>query len=191
MAERPRRRRRRHEPAPVAEALARFRRRAGGGGGGGAEAGAAALAWPDVVGAAAAAHSVPLRRSRAGVLTVACSSAAWASADDPSFATTTRNPSGSSVRVRLACDEACEVRARGIVSTARARKSARYRLSGATAKLGARVKTTLRLKISNRKRKRIRRALRKRRRATAKVTIVAKDGLGNARTVRRNIKLRR
>jgi hypothetical protein len=30
------------------------------------------------VGAAAAAHSTPLRRTRAGVLTVACSDAAWA-----------------------------------------------------------------------------------------------------------------
>jgi Dna[CI] antecedent, DciA len=64
---------------PAAAALARFRRRAAGGGAGGAgEAGAAALAWPDVVGRAAAAHSVPVRRSRAGVLTVACSSASWA-----------------------------------------------------------------------------------------------------------------
>jgi hypothetical protein len=30
------------------------------------------------VGTAAAAHSIPVRRTRAGVLTVACSSAAWA-----------------------------------------------------------------------------------------------------------------
>jgi hypothetical protein len=58
--------------------LARFRRRAGGSPGAGAEAAAAALAWPDVVGRAAADHSVPVRRSRAGVLTVACSSASWA-----------------------------------------------------------------------------------------------------------------
>ena len=64
----------------AAAALARFRRRAAGGpgAGGAGEAGAAALAWPDVVGRAAAAHSVPVRRSRAGVLTVACSSASWA-----------------------------------------------------------------------------------------------------------------
>ncbi len=58
--------------------LARFRRRAGGGSGAGAETAAAALAWPDVVGRAAADHSVPVRRSRAGVVTVACSSASWA-----------------------------------------------------------------------------------------------------------------
>jgi hypothetical protein len=35
-------------------------------------------AWPGVVGAAAAAKSRPSRRSRAGVLTVACAGAAWA-----------------------------------------------------------------------------------------------------------------
>ena len=58
--------------------LARFRRRAGGGSGAGAQTAAAALAWPDVVGRAAADHSVPVRRSRAGVLTIACSSASWA-----------------------------------------------------------------------------------------------------------------
>jgi len=73
--ERARRRRHRREPVSAAQALARFRRRAGGGS---SEAGAAALAWPDVVGAGAAGHSVPVRRTRAGVLTVACSSAAWA-----------------------------------------------------------------------------------------------------------------
>jgi predicted nucleic acid-binding Zn ribbon protein len=74
--------RRRREPQPAASVLARFRRRAGGGAAGtgapGAAVAAAALAWPDVVGRAAADHSVPVRRSRAGVLTVACSSASWA-----------------------------------------------------------------------------------------------------------------
>ena len=73
-----RRRRRRREPASAADVLARFRRRAGGGSGAGAETAAAALAWADVVGRAAADHSVPVRRSRAGVLTIACSSASWA-----------------------------------------------------------------------------------------------------------------
>jgi predicted nucleic acid-binding Zn ribbon protein len=71
------RRRRRREPVAAGDVLARFRRRAGGSRAG-AEAAAAALAWPDVVGRTAADHSVPVRRSRAGVLTVACSSAPWA-----------------------------------------------------------------------------------------------------------------
>lgn len=73
---RPRRRRRRADPLPAADVLSRFRRgsRAPAAG----PAGAAALAWPGVVGPQAAAHSAPVRRTRAGVLTIACSSAAWA-----------------------------------------------------------------------------------------------------------------
>ena len=60
----------------AAEMLGRFRRRSGGPPPGGA--GAVADAWRGVVGPAVAEHTAPLRRSRAGVLTVACSSAAWA-----------------------------------------------------------------------------------------------------------------
>ena len=56
--------------------LGRFRRRSGGPPAGGT--GAIVEAWRDVVGPAVADHTAPLRRSRAGVLTVACSSAAWA-----------------------------------------------------------------------------------------------------------------
>lgn len=73
-----RRRRRRAEPMRAADALARFRRRAGGAAGAAGGAGAAAAAWPRVVGEQAARHSAPVRLSRAGVLTVACASAAWA-----------------------------------------------------------------------------------------------------------------
>jgi hypothetical protein len=60
----------------AAEMLGRFRRRSGGPPPGGA--GVVAEAWRGVVGPAVAEHTAPLRRSRAGVLTVACSSAAWA-----------------------------------------------------------------------------------------------------------------
>jgi hypothetical protein len=56
--------------------LARFRRRSGGPPPG--ATGLVAEAWRGVVGLAVADHTAPLRRSRAGVLTVACSSAAWA-----------------------------------------------------------------------------------------------------------------
>jgi Dna[CI] antecedent, DciA len=35
-------------------------------------------AWPGVAGAAVAANALPLRRTRAGVVTIACSSASWA-----------------------------------------------------------------------------------------------------------------
>ena len=37
-----------------------------------------AAAWPGVVGVAVAAHSAPMRCTRAGVLSVACSSSSWA-----------------------------------------------------------------------------------------------------------------
>ena len=73
----PRRHRHRKDPFAAADALKRFRRRAGGPSPKGPAA-VASGAWSDVVGVAAAAHSVPLRCTRAGVLTVACSDAAWA-----------------------------------------------------------------------------------------------------------------
>ena len=60
----------------AAEMLGRFRRRSGGPPAG--ATGVLAEAWRGVVGPAVADHTAPLRRSRAGVLTVACSSAAWA-----------------------------------------------------------------------------------------------------------------
>ena len=72
----PPRRRRRRDPLSSEEMLSRFRRRTGRGPAG--EVGAAAAAWPGVVGPAVADHTVPVRRSRAGMLTVVCSSAAWA-----------------------------------------------------------------------------------------------------------------
>jgi Dna[CI] antecedent, DciA len=71
-----RRRRYRREPIAVGDRLARFR------GGAGAPAGSdlALLqrAWVDVAGAQAAGQSVVVRRSRAGVITIACASAGWA-----------------------------------------------------------------------------------------------------------------
>jgi hypothetical protein len=69
-----RRRRRRREPAAAAALLGRWRRGAGSGG----AMESLARAWPEVVGAAAAERSLPIRRSRAGVVTVACSGAGWA-----------------------------------------------------------------------------------------------------------------
>lgn len=57
--------------------LGRFRRRAGAPAADG-PVGTSAAAWPAVVGEAAAGHSIPVRMTRAGVLTVACADAAWA-----------------------------------------------------------------------------------------------------------------
>lgn len=61
----------------AADALKRFRRQAGGPSAKG-PAGVAAQVWPAVVGADVARHSVPVRCTRAGVVTVACSDAGWA-----------------------------------------------------------------------------------------------------------------
>ena len=77
MPDHPRRHRHRKDPMAAADALKRFRRKAGGPSAKGPAA-AAALAWPAVVGADAARHSVPIRCTRAGVVTVACSDSAWA-----------------------------------------------------------------------------------------------------------------
>lgn len=62
---------------PAGDVLSRFRRRSGAPASGGA-VGRLAAAWPTVVGAPVAAHSVPVRCTRAGVLSVACSDAGWA-----------------------------------------------------------------------------------------------------------------
>ncbi len=77
MPDHPRRHRHRKDPMAAADALKRFRRRTGGPSATGAAA-AAASVWAEVVGPAGAAHSVPIRCTRAGVLTVACSDGAWA-----------------------------------------------------------------------------------------------------------------
>lgn len=58
--------------------LARYRAPGGTAATPGGSVGVLAQAWPRVVGDVAAGHSVPVRRSRAGIVSVACSSAAWA-----------------------------------------------------------------------------------------------------------------
>lgn len=65
---------------PLAGEVSRWRRRAGGRGGGapGPKLALAQAAWREVGGAPVASQSVPVRLSRAGVLSVACSSASWA-----------------------------------------------------------------------------------------------------------------
>jgi hypothetical protein len=75
------RRRRRPDLAPAAAQLARWQKKAAGRSGApGPELAAAREGWARAGGPAVAAQSIPLRRSRAGVLTVACASAAWAQA---------------------------------------------------------------------------------------------------------------
>ena len=71
-----RRRRFRREPVVIGERLGRYR-------GGldspaGSELAALQTAWKDIAGPQAAANSVVVRRSRAGVVSIACATAAWA-----------------------------------------------------------------------------------------------------------------
>lgn len=68
-----RRRRWRRDLEPMAGQLGRYLGRPGGD-----EMDRLRHAWTQVVGEQAAAQSLPVRRSRAGVVTVACASAAWA-----------------------------------------------------------------------------------------------------------------
>ena len=70
-----RRRRRRRDPVRVADRLGRFSR---GSTPAGTGIGALREAWQQVAGEQVARRSIPLRRSRAGVLTIACADAAWA-----------------------------------------------------------------------------------------------------------------
>ena len=74
-----RRRRRRPDLAPASDQLTRWQKKATGRSGAPSpELAAAREGWARAGGEALAAQSIPLRRSRAGVLTVACASASWA-----------------------------------------------------------------------------------------------------------------
>lgn len=70
-----RRRRYRREPVAVGERLGRYRP---GSAAPGSELARLQAAWQEVAGRQASANSVVVRRSRAGVVNVACASAAWA-----------------------------------------------------------------------------------------------------------------
>ena len=70
------RRRWRRDPRSAGDMLGRWRKRSDG-----HEdelLDAVRAAWPEVAGPAVAARTLPVRRSRAGVVTVACSDAVWA-----------------------------------------------------------------------------------------------------------------
>ena len=73
------RRRRRPDLAPASDQLTRWQKKATRRSGAPSpELAAAREGWARAGGEALAAQSIPLRRSRAGVLTVACASASWA-----------------------------------------------------------------------------------------------------------------
>jgi hypothetical protein len=71
-----RRARFRREPVVIGDRLARYR--GGAGAPAGSELGALQSAWKEVAGPQAAANSVVVRRSRPGVVSIACASGMWA-----------------------------------------------------------------------------------------------------------------
>ena len=71
-----RRRRFRREPVLIGDRLARYR--GGSDSPAGSELAVLQAAWKDVAGSQAAANSVVVRRSRAGVVSIACASGVWA-----------------------------------------------------------------------------------------------------------------
>jgi len=90
----------------------------------------------------------------------------------------------SSIVVAASCDEACSLTASGKVMTT-------LSLKPTSLSLAPNVKGGLKLRLSSRQRKKISRALRAKRKASAVVTVTAKDAAGNAVTVKREIKLKR
>lgn len=101
---------------------------------------------------------------------------------------TRQRASAGFLTVTVRCPaEACRAAATGVVRVG----AKRHRLRAATAAIQAGARGRLRLRIGRPALKAIRRALRGRKRLTAKVTVVATDAAGNATTKRRAIRLRR
>lgn len=99
-----------------------------------------------------------------------------------------KQKAGAAVAVVVACpSEACVAGATGTVNVPAASRV--YRLRRASAAVPRGGKATLRLKISKRAQRAIRRALRKRKRVRAKVVVTARDGAGNIVTKTRRIRL--
>jgi Glucose / Sorbosone dehydrogenase len=88
------------------------------------------------------------------------------------------------LRLRVRCDERCRVtaggRLRGVGPLKRARRT-----------LAAEKRTTLRMRMSRNRARRLRGALRRRGRVIVTVTVRARDGTGNERRVRRRARIRR
>ena len=90
------------------------------------------------------------------------------------------------VVVSITPNEASALTASGSVSVPGASRS--FKLGGASANAAANAKVKLRLKISAKGVRAIRKAVRKHKRVRASVTIVAKDGAGNAASFKRTVR---
>ena len=95
-----------------------------------------------------------------------------------------------SVAVTVVCPrEACSAAARGRLQVAGAGTTKRFRLGAAEADVSTGFESTLRLRIPPKAQRAIRRALREDGRATARVTVTARDNAGNAASKKRTIRL--
>jgi hypothetical protein len=104
-------------------------------------------------------------------------------------ASTQRVLAQGGVIVVVECDEACSASATGSLSVPGASKVLRLRKVARTLRAG--VKTKLKLKLSSKARRAIKRALKKRKRLSAGVVVQVKDVAGNSRSAKRKVKLRR
>lgn len=99
---------------------------------------------------------------------------------------------GRSVAVTVTCqNEAC--RAAGTASTTNVPvvKSKRFALRRTTRSIRSGGRATLRLRLSAKARRAIRRALRNRRRVSVRVRVTVSDAAGNSRVLRRTVRLKR
>jgi hypothetical protein len=94
-----------------------------------------------------------------------------------------------SVSVIAACNEPCTLRAAGTVSVPGPSRT--FRLKRVKRHLAAGVRARLRLRLSRRSEAAVKRALARRRKVRARVTVTAQDASGNKRLARRTIRLRR
>jgi hypothetical protein len=97
----------------------------------------------------------------------------------------------SGIKVVAESDERATASLSGVLSVPRVRASKSYRLKRVTSPLEARTKKTLRLRFSSKAYRSARRALRKRKRVRARLTVKVVDVAGNAATEKRTVSLRR
>jgi hypothetical protein len=99
---------------------------------------------------------------------------------------------GRSVSVTVACPtEACTATANGAVNVPAVRASKRIKLRTATAQIAAGAKATLRLRLSAKGLKAVKKALKKGAKVSAKITVRTADQAGNGSSKTRVVKLRR
>jgi hypothetical protein len=97
---------------------------------------------------------------------------------------------GRSIVMTASCgSEACTAVASGYVSVPGAARV--FKLRSAKKRIAARSKVKMRLRVSKRAQRAIRRALRGKRKIAARIKLRVADAAGNARTTRRTVKLRR